>query len=58
MPIERELGVAVLSLGAQAGLEEAVASLLGQDQVPEIVVVNSGGGALRRACAGPASTCR
>ena len=40
----RELGVAVLSLGAEEGLEEAVVSLLEQELRPEIVVVNSGGG--------------
>jgi len=42
-----ELAVAVLSLGAELGLEDAVASLLQQSPAPEVVVVNSGGGAPR-----------
>src|SRR5205823_181524 len=39
-----ELACAVLSLGDEPGLVEAVASLLAQDEPVEVVVVNSGGG--------------
>lgn len=44
MPIAAQLAVVVIGFRAQPGLVDAVASLLSQDIVPEIVVVNSGGG--------------
>jgi glycosyltransferase involved in cell wall biosynthesis len=44
----REIAVVVLALGAPAVLVEAVRSLLVQDVVPEVLVVNSGGGDARR----------
>lgn len=42
-----EIAIVVLSVGAPAVLVEALRSLLTQDVVPEIVVVNSGGGDAR-----------
>jgi len=45
---DRRLGCAVLSVGAPATLVGAVRSLLEQDPVPEVVVVNSGGGDARQ----------
>lgn len=41
-----DLAVTVIGFQNQPGLREAVQSLLDQDEAPEIVVVNSGGGAV------------
>lgn len=46
-PASLEIAVVVLAVGAPKVLVEAVRSLLAQDMVPEIVVVNSGGGDAR-----------
>ena len=42
--MSERLACAVLSLGAQPGLVDAVRSLIEQEPPPELVVVNSGGG--------------
>lgn len=46
-----DLAVVVIGFRAQEALGEAVASILGQDQPAEVVVVNSGGGEVRAALA-------
>lgn len=44
MPPSDSMAVVVMSLATEPGLVDAVNSVLAQDPVPEVVVVNSGGG--------------